>query len=123
MQVLRACYKEFHHGGRYYKGKGKEFLEWLKEKHPKKFLMLFERADGGRQDLEYDAAVAMYINVSYVIDFLHPRVHAKGHSNVLEDFLYVTHKAVEYIAMMRANATVDLLLARPMRFLAGTQLV
>ena len=43
------CAQEFHHGGRYYKGKGKEFWEWLKDTYPSEFVMHFERAEGGRQ--------------------------------------------------------------------------
>jgi hypothetical protein len=81
--------------------------------------MHLERAEGGRQDLDYDASVAMYIMRPYIVEFLHQRVHASGHKNVLEDFLYVTHRTTEYIAMMRANAIIDLLVARPMRWMAG----
>ena len=50
---------------------------------------------------------------------LMPRVFSKSHSNTLEDFIYVTHCAMEYVAMMRANAAIDLLIARPWRWLAG----
>ena len=39
--------------------------------------------------------------------------------NVLEDFLYVSHCTLEYIAMLRANAIIDLIVARPMRWLCG----
>ena len=49
-QLLRAAYKEFHHGNKYYKGKGREFWVCLREKYPKIAAMLFERAEGGRQD-------------------------------------------------------------------------
>ena len=55
----------------------------------------------------------------FVIAWLHPRVFSKSHSNTLEDFIYVTHCAMEYVAMMRANAAIDLLIARPWRWLAG----
>ena len=48
-QLLRAAYKEFHHGNAYYKGKGREFAVWLKEHHPKAFAVHFERAEGGRK--------------------------------------------------------------------------
>lgn len=48
-QLLRATYKEFHQGCRYYKGKGKEYEHWLREKHPQDFVLHLERADGGRQ--------------------------------------------------------------------------
>ena len=47
-QLLRAAYKEFHHGNAYYKGKGREFAVWLKEHHPAAFAVHFERAEGGR---------------------------------------------------------------------------
>lgn len=48
-QLLRAVYKEFHHGGRYYKGKSADFASWMLEHHPETFYMHIERADGGRQ--------------------------------------------------------------------------
>lgn len=111
--------QEFHHGGRYYKGKGKEFLEWLRDNYPEAFVMHLERAEGGRQDLEYDAAVPMYVNRKYMVEYLAQRVHEPGHSNVLEDFLYKSHLTTEYLAMMRANALIDLRISRPMRWLCG----
>lgn len=111
--------QEFHHGGRYYKGKGKEFTEWLRDKYPSDFYMHLERAEGGRQDLDFDAAVPMYINRKYMVEFLQSRVFERSHKNILEDFLFVTHGTVEYIAMMRANSIIDILIARPMRWLAG----
>lgn len=48
-QLLRATYKEFHQGCRYYKGKGLEYDHWLRENYPKEFVLHLERADGGRQ--------------------------------------------------------------------------
>ena len=70
--VLRADYKEFHHGGRYYKGKGKEFSEWLRDRYPNAFVMHLERAEGGRQDLDYDAAVPMYVMRRYMVECAGP---------------------------------------------------
>lgn len=118
-QLLRASYKEFHHGNAYYKGKGREFWVWLKAKYPKVFAIHFERAEGGRQDLDYDAAIALYIMRPYIIEFLHTLVHGADHSNILEDFLYISFRSVEYIAMTRANALIDMLISRPMRWLSG----
>ena len=118
-QLLRGCYKEFHHGNKYYHGKGREFWAWLKATYPLDFAMHLERADGGRQDLAFDAAVPMYILRHRFVEFLHMRVFTADHSNVLEDFLYVTFSALEYVAMLRANAVVDLLISRPLRWLAG----
>lgn len=48
-QLLRAVYKEFHSGGRYYKGRGADFSSWMLEHNPEAFFMHLERADGGRQ--------------------------------------------------------------------------
>lgn len=48
-QVLRASFKEFHHGCRYYKGQGRPYLVWLCDTYPQAFAIHLERADGGRQ--------------------------------------------------------------------------
>ena len=117
--LLRADYKEFHRGSRYYKGAGRAFWEWARDNHPTDFLVPFERADGGRQDLDFDAAVPMYMNRQYVVEFLTARVLAKGHSNILEDSIFVTHTKLEYIAMIRASAIIDIRIALPLRWIAG----
>ena len=46
--------------------------------------MHLERAEGGRQDLDYDAAVPMYVMRPYMVELLHSRVYSKGHKNILE---------------------------------------
>lgn len=48
-QLLRAVYKEFHQGGRYYKGKGADFTSWMLDTHASAFFLHIECADGGRQ--------------------------------------------------------------------------
>lgn len=118
-QLLRASFKEFHHSCRYYKGQGRSYSVWLRETHPTDFTIHLERADGGRQDLDYDAAVPLYVNRKYFIQFLHERVFLQKHSNILEDFLYVTFSCMQYVAMTRANALVDVLISRPLRWLSG----
>ena len=52
-----------------------------------------------------------------MIEFLHTRVYSKGHTHIL--YLYQALCTTEYIAMIRANAIIDLLIARPMRWMAG----
>ena len=104
---------------RYYKGKGREFWVWMKENYPSAFAIHFERAEGGRQDLDYDAAVPLYIMRPYIIEFLQTLVFGADHSNVLEDFLYTSFRSQQYIAMTRANAIIDLSVSRPLRWLAG----
>ena len=98
-QLLRATYKEFHHGCRYYKGKGREFTDWINKNHSTAFVIHFERAEGGRQDLDYDAAVPLYVNRQFIVEFLYSLVFTADHSNILEDFLYITLTAMEYIAV------------------------
>ena len=119
-QLLRAAYKEFHQGNVYYKGKGREFWVWMEENHPTDFIVHFERAEGGRQDLDYDAAVPLYIMRPYMVEFLHTLVFGADHSNILEDFLYYTFRSEQFIAMTRANAVIDLLVSKPLRWLAGS---
>ena len=103
----------------YYKGKGRPYGYWLLTDHPTDFVIHFERAEGGRYDLEYDAAIPMYINRKYIVEFLHPLVFGGDHSNILEDFLYIAYTTLEFIAMVRANAIIDLLVSRPLRWLSG----
>lgn len=71
------------------------------------------------QDLDFDAAVPLYVDRKYFVEYLHGIVFTKAHSNILEDFLYVTFRSVQYVAMVRANAIVDILISRPLRWLSG----
>lgn len=71
------------------------------------------------QDLDFDAALPIYIDRKYFIEYLHGVVFGKDHSNILEDFLYVVHRSMQFIAATRANAIVDLLISRPLRWLTG----
>lgn len=59
------------------------------------------------------------MNRKYFVEFLHDRVFQQKHSNILEDFLYVTFSAMQYVAMTRANAIVDIIISRPLRWLSG----
>ena len=56
-QLLRSVYKQFHDGGKYYHGKGREMMQWMIDTYPSACYFHFERAEGGRQDLDFDAAV------------------------------------------------------------------
>lgn len=71
------------------------------------------------QDLDYDAAIPLYIDRKFFVEYLHTRVFQKENKNILEDFLYVTFTSMQYVAMTRANAIVDVLVSRPMRWLSG----
>ena len=43
--LLRADYKEFHQGCRYYKGAGMDFWQWVRDTHGPAFLVPFACAD------------------------------------------------------------------------------
>ena len=118
-QLLRACYKEFHASNTYYKGKGREFWAWVRENYPKVFILAIVRAEGGRQDLDYDASIPMYMMRPYLVEFLHTLVFTADHANILEDFLYCSFSSLQFIAMTRANAVIDFLIVLPMRWLSG----
>lgn len=59
------------------------------------------------QDLDYDAAIPIYINRRYLVEYLHTHVFSVSHKNILEDFLYQTLMSNQYIAMSRANDAFD----------------
>lgn len=69
--------------------------------------------------MDYDAAIPIYVNRPYLVEYLHSRVFSPDHKNILEDFLYQTLMTNEYIAMSRANAIIDIRISRPHRWLAG----
>lgn len=72
-----------------------------------------------KQDLDYDAAVPIYVNRPFLVEYLHTLVFGTGHKNILEDFLYSACRTLQFLAMSRANAIIDLRISRPMRWLAG----
>lgn len=76
-------------------------------------------ADCCSQDLDYDAAVPIYVNRRFLVEYLHTLVFGATHKNTLEDFLYTTCRTLEYVAMTRANAIIDVRISRPLRWLTG----
>lgn len=75
------------------------------------------------QDLDFDAAVPIYVNRHYLVEYLHSLVFQSSHENKLEDFLYTVLRTTQFVAMARANAVIDLLVSRPLRWLAGKSAV
>eukprot|EP00966_Prymnesium_polylepis_P334526 7389899-Prymnesium_polylepis.1 len=68
---IRAAYKEFHGGGEYAKGKGREFIAWLHEHHADAFFMPFENTHGTRMDISFDGMVPIFANRKLMAEFLH----------------------------------------------------
>ena len=75
---IRAAYKEFHGGGEYAKGKGREFIAWLHEHHADAFFMPLENTHGTRMDISFDGMVPIFANRKLMAEFLHQLVNAPG---------------------------------------------
>ena len=75
--------------------------------------MRLERASGGRQDLEFDASLPIFVDRPVLLKFLAPLCLAPGHENVLESFLWSVLNSTEMGALLRVNTLFNLLLSRP----------
>eukprot|EP00965_Chrysotila_dentata_P069872 2308280-Pleurochrysis_carterae.AAC.1 len=94
--LIRAIYKELHQEGAYAKGKGRrEFMPWLVENHGSIPYIPLERADGGRQDLDFNGAVPIFFNRRVFVEFLRTLVFQLEHSNILEDFIWTVLRSTE----------------------------
>eukprot|EP00965_Chrysotila_dentata_P170572 5630860-Pleurochrysis_carterae.AAC.4 len=72
ISLIKAVYKEMHYHGDYAKGKGRrEFIPWLLVEHHGTALYYpaIERADRGRQDLDFDGSLSIYLNGNYFVGF------------------------------------------------------
>ena len=66
-----AVDKELSFCANYPKGHGALFLAWMKDNHPGELLLHVERAaKGGRMDVASMAALAIYWNRNYYVEFL-----------------------------------------------------
>jgi len=120
MDLVRAVFKEFHQEGDYAKGKGcKEYRAWLHKTHPTAFYVRESRAAGGRQDLDFEGCVAIYINRPYYLQFLFELMRDPTHSNILEDFLYVVLISSDMLAAIRTYALLYVTFITELRYLAG----
>ena len=67
------------------KGKGaKDYYTWLEAKYSKAFYVGESRASGGRQDLEFEASVAAYVDRPHYVKFLEAMLADPQHRNILE---------------------------------------
>eukprot|EP00965_Chrysotila_dentata_P017966 596706-Pleurochrysis_carterae.AAC.1 len=62
-------------------------MPWLLENHGCTPFFPLERADSGRQDLDFDGAVPIYLNRKLFVGFLKALIFQLDHSNILEDYL------------------------------------
>ena len=67
------------------KGKGaRDYYTWLEAKYSKAFYVGESRASGGRQDLEFEASVAVYVNRPHYAKFLDVILPDPQHRTILE---------------------------------------
>ena len=114
--LIRAIYKELHGGGAYAKGKGREFVAWVKKHYTAAIWMPLERAEGSRQDLVFDGSVPIFIMRPIVLEFLRGLM-VPGANNQLEKFLLRVLSCNEMTAMLRVNTLWHYIFSRPTRFL------
>ena len=117
---IRSAYKQFHGGGEYAKGKGREFVAWLKKNHPDEFFMPFENAHGSRMDISFDGMAPIFANRVLMAKFLNQLVNAPGaNDNRLEESLWRVLKCNEMTALARVSTLFKYVLSEPMRWLTG----
>lgn len=101
MQLIRAVYKEMHPTGEYYKGKGKEFEALRVQHHAGAMWLNLENAHGGRQDLNFDGMLPIFVNRPILSRFLRS-VLTPGDTNILEQYLWAILNCLEMVALVRA---------------------
>ena len=118
MDLIRAIFKELHAGGEYAKGKGREFLAWLKKHYPSAMWLPFERALGSRMDLSFDGCVPIFWNRTIILEFLNSLL-VPGADNKLETYLWRALSCNEMVAHLRVCTLFQIIISEPMRWLAG----
>ncbi len=91
--------KEFSLCANYPKGRGKLFLMWMKEIHPMELLLhVMRAASSGRQDVCLMAALAMFWNRNYCLEFLEHIIRYCGkEDNILVQNLFSVLSSVEMV--------------------------
>ena len=118
-KMIRAAFNQFHHGGEYAKGRGREFEAWRKRMHKSSMWIPFCRAMGSRQDLAFDGCVPLFLNRLVCLEFLQGYIDCPKSQNVLDKSLYTLLRCNEFVALLRANTLWQLLFSAPFRWLAG----
>ena len=117
--VIRAAFKQFHHGGEYAKGRGREFEVWRKKHHKGSLFIPFERAVGNRQDLKFDGCVSLFYNRLICLEFLAGYIDCPKSENQLDKSLYTLLSCNEFVALLRVNTLWHYLFSEPFRWLSG----
>ncbi len=121
ISFARAFDKMFSLCANYPKGWGEIFRTWMRSNHSGELLLSVERAvSGGRQDIASMAAMAIYWNRNYCIDFLDEMVtHCGKGENILANNLWSLLASVEMVSVARLWSILHLSVVMPLRWLAA----
>ena len=117
--VIRSAFKQFHHGGEYAKGRGREFTSWRKKEHRQSAFIPFARAMGSRQDLAFDGCVPLFWNRLVCVEFLRGYIDCPKSENVLDKSLYTLLRCNDFVALVRVNTLWKYVFSEPLRWLTG----
>jgi hypothetical protein len=117
--VIRSSFKQFHKGGEYCKGRGRESEAWRKSNKKDALYLPFERAVGNRQDLKFDGCVPLFWNRLICIEFLYGYINCPKSENRLDKSLYTILRSNEFVGLLRANTLWKFLFSEPFRWLSG----
>ena len=121
LTFARAIDKEFSLCANYPKGDGAIFQGWMKEKHAGELLLHVERAaSGGRMDVASMAALAIYWNRNYYVEFLDEmKTYSEKDDNILRNNLHSMLISVEMVSVARLWSILHIAIVMPMRYLAA----
>ena len=119
ISFARAFDKMFSLCANYPKGWGEIFREWMKENHTGELLFCVERAaSGGRQDVASMAALAMYWNRNFCVEFLEEMmVYCGKQDNILAGNLWSLLASTEIISVACLWSIFHLSIIMPTRWL------
>ena len=121
ISFARAFDKMFSLCANYPKGWGEVFRAWMKDNHPGELLFSVERAvSGGRQDIASMAALAIFWNRNYYVEFLEEIMVVCGkEDNILARNLWDMLTSTEMVSAARLWSIFHLSIIMPMRWLAA----
>ena len=117
--AIRSVFKQFHKGGEYCKGRGREAEVWRKKEHKSALYLPFYRAVGNRQDVKFDGCVAIFWNRMICLEFLRGYIDCPKSENVLDKSLYTILRCNEFVGLLRANTLWKYLFSESFRWLSG----
>ena len=121
VNFARAIDKEFSAGANYPKGDWELYHGWMRTYHSGAVLFPVESMHGSRQYVMFSAAIGIWCNQEYFLEFLDFVLKIPGkQNNILRQNLFCLLSSVEIMAQVRLLGMFHLAFVMPMRYLAGT---